>query len=279
MSKWWPTIVTALWGAYTIGVIVLLVFVQLTGQLSGKLLLPLTTIVFFLFSLAHAAWNLGPRNALLLLVTIFAISLLFESINIVSGGWVFGPLHYTPKLGIRAFDLVPLMIPMTWFTVGYLSLLVAERMLRPGPSAPGRTLKTALLAAAVLTAWDTGMDPIMVNKGYWVWEARGHYFGIPIRNYLGWLITSLCFFAVYLSLAEIPRPVPVGRDRRRMALMPPLAYALLWITNAVVNLDLGQTGPAIIGSVAMGPFAVYWLGSVYRENRAAKTKPGVRRRD
>jgi len=271
MKQFWPAIVTTFWGAYVIGIVVLVVFVQLTGILSGKLLLPLTTIVFFLFSLAHAIHYLGRRNASLLFGITFVVSLFFESFNLLSGGWVFGPLIYTHKLGIKFFDLVPLLIPVTWFTVGYLSLLIAERLLGREPLTTGRIIKLALLASVVMTAWDLGMDPMMVNKQYWIWQVDGYYFGIPLRNYLGWLMTAFCYFFAYFVASTRWRPAPWGPITRRITLLPPLAYALMWLSTTIVNLDLGLTGAGIVGFVAMGPFALFWLGKTYKEHPLART--------
>ena len=264
MKQFWPTLVTVLWGAYAIGTVVLVIFVQLTGLLSGKLLLPLTTIFFFLFSLTHAISTLGRRNALLLFGITFVVSLLFESVNLLTGGLVFGPLIYTHKLGLKVFELVPLLIPVTWFTVGYLSLLIAERMVGREQLTLGR-IKLALLAAVILTAWDLGMDPMMVSKQYWIWKVDGYYFGIPLQNYFGWLITSFFFFAAYLAISKRWHPSPWGPITRRMALLPPLAYALMLLSTTIVNLDLGLTSAGIVGFVAMGSFAVYWLDRVYKD--------------
>jgi len=268
MKQIWPTLVTTFWFAYVFGTIVLVVFVQLTGIISGKLLLPLTTIVFFLFSLAHAIYYLGRRNAALLFATTFIVSLFFESINLVSGGWVFGPLIYTHKLGFKVFELVPLLIPVTWFTVGYLSLLIAERLLGREQLTRERIIKLALLAAVILTTWDLGMDPMMVNKQYWTWKVDGYYFGIPLQNYLGWLVTSFCFFVVYFSISQRWRSAPWGPITRRMTLLPPLAYTLMWLSTTIVNLDLGLTGAGIVGSIAMGSFALVWLGKTFKDASA-----------
>ena len=275
MKQYWPTIVTAFWGAYAVGIIVLLVFVQFTGLLSGKLLLPLTTVVFFLFSLTHAIGYLGRRNALLLLGITFVVSLFFESFNLLTDGLLFGPLNYTHKLGFKLFGLVPLLIPVTWFTVGYLSLLIAERAMKRRPLTRCRIIKMALLAAVIMTAWDVGMDPMMVNKGYWIWKINGYYFGIPLRNYLGWLTTSFCYFVAYIAVAKRWRPAPWGAITRRMTVLPPLAYALMWISTTIVNLDLGQTGAGIIGFVAMGPFALYWLSTVFNDGSTQSNTSNV----
>ena len=36
-----------------------------------------------------------------------------------------------------------------------------------------------------MTAWDVGMDPMMVAAGNWIWETEGAYFGVPLQNYWG----------------------------------------------------------------------------------------------
>jgi uncharacterized membrane protein len=264
MKQIWPTLVTTFWLAYVIGTLVLVVFVQLTGIISGKLLLPLTTIVFFLFSLTHAIYYLGRRNAALLFSSIFVVSLFFESINLISGGWVFGPLTYTHKLGIKVFELVPVLIPVTWFTVGYLSLLIAKRMLGREQITPGGIFKQALLAAVIMTAWDLGMDPMMVHKQYWIWKVNGYYFGIPLQNYLGWLVTAFCFYVTYFAITRRWHAAPLGPITRQMTLLPPLAYMLMWLSTTIVNLDLGLTSAGIVGFIAMGFFTLVWLGKVYK---------------
>lgn len=40
------------------------------------------------------------------------------------------------------------------------------------------------------------MDPGMAAAGNWIWEHGGSYFGVPLHNYLGWLLTT---FLVYLG--------------------------------------------------------------------------------
>jgi len=275
MKQIWPTLITTFWLAYAIGTLILVVFVQLTGMLSGKLLLPLTTIVFFLFSLTHAVYYLGQRNAALLFGITFVVSLFFESINLLSAGWVFGPLTYTHKLGFKVFELVPLLIPVTWFTVGYLSLLITEHLLGRDQFTPGQITRLALLAAIILTTWDLGMDPMMVKKQYWIWRVDGHYFGIPLQNYLGWLVTAFCFFGIYLAASKRWRPNPWGPISRRMTLLPPLAFALMWLSTTVVNLDLGLTGAGIVGFISMGIFALYWLGKTINTPSIQSTSKGL----
>ena len=54
-----------------------------------------------------------------------------------------------------------------------------------------------------MTQWDVVMDPpeATISKA-WIWHDGGAHFGVPLSNYLGWLLTSWLFyqaFAIYLS--------------------------------------------------------------------------------
>jgi len=80
------------------------------------------------------------------------------------------------------------MIYPSWVTAR--ALLRGADMRRPAGMAA-----LALVAAMIMTAWDTVMDPGMSAAGNWVWEQGGAYFGVPLRNYAGWLLTTLLVYA------------------------------------------------------------------------------------
>src|SRR5512137_2300126 len=72
---------------------------------------PLLTLLAFIFAILHSYRTLGWRYALLLLVLTFGVSLLFECVGVATG-WIYGPYHYTDKLGSKFLGLVPLLIPV-----------------------------------------------------------------------------------------------------------------------------------------------------------------------
>jgi uncharacterized membrane protein len=258
---------SGLWACYAACMGLLVVFVQLLKVWPANPLFTLTSAVFFLFSINHALLNLGTRRALQLFVLTFTISLVFEGLNLVTGGWIFGPLQYTSKLGFKLFGLIPLLIPLTWFTVGYLSLCIAHRIFGGWPGTLWRRARLAALAAVVMTCWDLGMDPVMVAKGHWVWLQPGLYFGIPLHNFAGWWLTAFCFYLAWLAL---PAGGKAGAENKAEAghpLLAPTAYAITCISMTIANVDMGHMGPAIIGFVAMGTFALYWLREAGLNNR------------
>lgn len=53
------------------------------------------------------------------------------------------------------------------------------------------------LAASWMTAIDLLIDPLASGLlDYWKWQGKGSYYGVPIRNFLGWFLVSLILFAL-----------------------------------------------------------------------------------
>jgi putative membrane protein len=131
----------------------------------------------------------------------------------VRTGLIYGPYHYSNLLGPKLGD-VPVLIPLAWFMMIYPSWVTARVLLRGVDTRRAAGIAAlALVAAMVMTAWDTVMDPGMAAAGNWVWERGGAYFGVPLRNYAGWLLTT---FLVYCGAGLIWRGTGL-RDVRSSA--------------------------------------------------------------
>jgi uncharacterized membrane protein len=131
-------------------------------------------------------------------VALYVISLSSE-LSGVAFGFPFGPYYYTPTLGARWFDLVPLVIPLSWFMMAIPSYYIAAMAVPHGGA-----LSRIVLGALILTAWDVALDPAMsFATVYWRWEVDGAYYGMPWVNLAGWLFTSaLLMIALVLLRSE-----------------------------------------------------------------------------
>src|ERR1700721_2174766 len=159
------------------------------------------TLIFVGFSLTHC-WALeGAARTGMFFGISAVISYTMEEVG-VPPGLIYGAYHYSDMLGAK-LGHVPVIIPLAWFMMIYPSWMVARALLRgvDTNSIPGITALAAI-AAFVMTAWDVVMDPGMARAGNWVWENGGAYFGVPRRNYLGWLATT---FIVYWIVAWLWR--------------------------------------------------------------------------
>jgi putative membrane protein len=162
------------------------------------------TLVFVLFAVLHCARCEGWPRTGLFFATAAIVSYLLEEAG-VRTGLIFGPYHYSDMLGAK-LGHVPILIPLAWFMMIYPSWVTARALLRGVDTrTPSGIAVLALIAAMVMTAWDTVMDPGMSAAGNWVWEQGGPYFGVPLRNYFGWLLTT---FLVYCGAGLIWRRVP-----------------------------------------------------------------------
>ncbi|MGD0735076.1 MAG: carotenoid biosynthesis protein [Terracidiphilus sp.] len=169
------------------------------------------TLVFVLFAVLHCARCEGWRRTGLFFATAAVVSYALEETG-VRTGMIYGPYHYSDMLGPK-LGHVPVLIPLAWFMMIYPSWVTARALLRGVDTRTAAGMAAlALIAAMVMTAWDTVMDPGMAAAGNWVWEHRGGYFGVPLRNYFGWLLTT---FLVYCGAGLIWRATesPVSKTR------------------------------------------------------------------
>ena len=135
-------------------------------------------------------------KALWAFVAIYIVSLASELLG-TTYGIPFGAYSYTALLGAKWFDRVPLLIPLSWFTMSWACWVIARRR------ASG--IATVLVGTALLVAWDLLLDPAMSKvTSYWIWGDKGSYYGMPWTNLLGWGVTGLVLFMILSKLAPAP---------------------------------------------------------------------------
>jgi len=226
----------------------------LGGHVPG-IIVPIGTLTGFSFCLLHAGDRLGWKNTLLLLAFVFGVSLLFESLGVATG-LVYGPYHYTDKLGLKFLGLVPYLIAVAWFMMMYPSLVIAEWLIPFSWTGAKRLLSIAAIGGMIMTAWDVVMDPIMVAGNYWVWEVQGDFFGVPLQNYWGWWLTVFTTFVLYMLVTRNrPSAKEAGFDRLALA-----AFMITGYGNVINALTGGLGGPALAGFFALTPWVVLaWM--------------------
>lgn len=185
----------------------------------------------------YSAW--GWAQTLKTFAIVAVLSYLAELLGSTTG-FPFGKYHYTDLLQPQLAG-VPLLIPLAWMMMLPPAWAIAKTIL--GKSHPRWAF--VLLSALAFTAWDLFLDPQMVAWGFWVWEIPGQYFGIPLVNYLGWLLVS----ATLTWLAN-PKDLPIGPLS--------LVYVLTWLLQTIgQGIFWSQPGPALVGFLGSGLFV--WL--------------------
>jgi len=159
--------------------------------------------------LAYGTVIVGRRAMLIFFTVSVTLSLLFEFTG-TSFGWPFGNYEYTDLFGFKILGKVPPVIPLSWFSMGFSSFAIATVLVRKWSDSVNMW-PAILLGSAMLVAWDMVLDPAMSHPDlllqYWVWEDVGPYLGIPIVNFLGWMVTGIIFMAVSGYLDDRLRPI------------------------------------------------------------------------
>jgi lycopene beta-cyclase len=127
------------------------------------------------------AWSRYGRVSLVLFGVAFVFGVLVEAIGAATGV-PFGAYAYTAP-GPTLLG-VPLLVPLGWWAFTLIAIAVAPA---------GRALLVAPLA---LVAWDAGLDPLMVQQGFWAFDAGGAYHGVPISNFVGWFVAGFVLVAL-----------------------------------------------------------------------------------
>jgi putative membrane protein len=137
------------------------------------------------------------RRALFAFAAVYVVSLASELVG-TAYGVPFGPYSYTSLLGPKWFDLVPLLIPLSWFTMSWACWGIARQRTSGVPA--------ILLSTSLLVAWDLLLDPAMSKvTSYWVWGETGSYYGMPWSNLFGWAVTALVLFVILHKTVPEPR--------------------------------------------------------------------------
>jgi putative membrane protein len=208
--------------------------------------------------------TLGWGKTAIFAVVSCSLSLASELIG-TGFGWPFGNYAYTDFLGWKVLDRVPYTIPLSWFYMGLASYLLGG-LIAATFGLRRRTFWSLLLGAYLLTVWDLVLDPAMAHEDlrvqFWVWDETGAYFGMPIKNFIGWTGTGLLYMAVSrvlwreeIDFEAVPMRLPFAVYAANMGFAMVLSGGVgLWMP-IVLAVVLGLW-PAIVAITDRPPVAV-----------------------
>ncbi len=155
----------------------------------------------------------------------------FAEFGGTSVGIPFGHYQYSSLLGPKILDHVPYLVPTSWFVMAIMAYGTANYFFRDS-----RFLKV-LFGALMITAWDFALDPGMsYTASYWTWSTPGVYFGMPLFNPIGWMITgaTIIFAMDVLRTHEWIDNVPLKKQLFIYILNAFLPFAMLLVSGVWV---------------------------------------------
>lgn len=125
------------------------------------------------------------------LLAVYVLSLTSELLGTTTG-FPFGDYVYTSFLGVKWFNHVPILIPLSWFTMALPSWIMTGHLI----GWEGNKYVRWMLTGVLITVWDLALDPAMsFLVPYWEWGVEGAYYGMPFINLAGWFVTGVVLAA------------------------------------------------------------------------------------
>ncbi len=228
------------------------------AEMNGHLLLGTISLAVAVF--CHACLTYSFRDASVLFVLSFGISLVAEYAGI-HWGVPFGSRYiYHDDLLPRVAGDVPLFIPLAWFVLAYAPLVLLRRFRGDdGRNGGNQRLWTKVLLCSLgLVAADLFLDPLATSVQAWTWAEKGEYFGIPLLNYLGWLLVG---FLIYSGFFLLQRPGTIPAVERVFPIDVCFVVSCVCFTvlaQVALWQRLGSALPLVLTMTTMTPFFVYW---------------------
>jgi putative membrane protein len=215
------------------------------SQLSSLFAYEAQETLLFLFVVLHASLSNGWRGALAFALIGLAAGFGLEAVNQI-WGFPFGFVtHNTP--GPKPFG-VPLSVGVTYMINGWPAWVMARLIVRRQPDDVSALslLATPIIASFILVSVDYPFDPIGGTVfRTWTYHSPSGQFGVPLSNFLGWLLTGWLIFQLF-ALIE-PRFSPRRPARSKLYWLLP---SIVWIAQAMAFIPWFLAAPE--GQVSAG---------------------------
>lgn len=257
---------------------------------------------FFAFYLLAAVTHMGWRKTCYFTVAGYLIAFIseFSSINT---GIPYGWYYYIDTTSDRELWIagVPFFDSLSYVFLTYCSYTLA--LLTVSPIKVCRwdliTLETRkmrrsgsvlLLAAFYQTFLDIVIDPVALQGSRWFlgqiygYRESGIHFGVPVSNYVGWLIVSFLLVSALQCIDTVcvkgtAKPAGVANLPFR-AVLGPLLYVSVLLFNYGVTLMIGERLMALTGILMFTlPMLIVVVLLVRRVNRFSREELAEHLRD
>ena len=241
-------------------------------------------VFFFLAAFLAAAVHLigWPRTWRFCIIS-WATAFLSEFISTRTGvpfGWYY---YNGSTIGQELYILnIPFMASVSFSFLLFAAYCMALCLLLPEerslslPSSPlvhlhfgsvSRSSRTILILSSLLFALiDMVIDPVALRGERWFlgsiyyYDAPGIHFGVPVTNYLGWIVVGLIALSIYFFFDRRLPPLPAhsGRSTSQRLLVGVGLYYLVLAFNLSVAFWIGEWHIAIISVLMYLPITA-WL--------------------
>ncbi len=227
---------------FLITAVALLIAAYFPAKLSiSPQMAPISGIFIILMSLpcyvALVKW-LGLKSSLTLIfiLSIYAISI--ETIAIITG-FPYSHFQYTELIGFKILGYTPYTVPFAYVPLFLGCFYMASLNTH-------EKWKIILLTTFLVLVADMVLDPAAVALKFWIYESQGIFYGVPLMNFLGWILSG--FISSLITMYFL-------KDRINDLSKPNALISSLFLILAfwsAVCLYIGLIIPALIGFIFVG---------------------------
>jgi bisanhydrobacterioruberin hydratase len=148
--------------------------------------------------IAMIIW-LGWKKGLISIIILSIYTLGIETFAILTG-FPYSPFHYTELIGMKLFGYTPFTLPFYYVPLFMGCIYLANQYWQEGLPYWKNMLKLVIIIALLVLTADLILDPAAVSLNFWVYEYTGIFYGVPLQNFLGWILTGSIAALIGLSL-------------------------------------------------------------------------------
>lgn len=144
--------------------------------------------IIFALPLVFILFRSYPFAKIFLLLTLLSFfALTIETVGVLTG-FPYGHFIYTDLFAFKLFETTPIIVPFGWIpiVVGAYSLVQKFGF--------NSAKKSYLVFIALILLTDAIVDPGAVKLGMWAYRDGGVYYGVPLSNFLGWILSGTVAF-------------------------------------------------------------------------------------
>lgn len=189
-------------------------------------------------------WSDGAK--LVGILGVYALSI--ETFALITG-FPYGHFGYSEHLGYKLFGYVPWTVAFAWTPLMLCAYAAARSLF-------ASRVKRIICSTFLLVVFDLIIDPGAVKLGFWQYPS-GVYYGVPVSNYLGWIVSGAIGSAIMEAAVSyfrplLPPPVQLGSS----------AFFIMFFWTAFAAFA-GLAIPAAIGGALAMAMYLWWRRSYY----------------
>jgi isopentenyl-diphosphate delta-isomerase type 1 len=207
----------------------------------------LSSVNVLLFALpsfwALKMW-LGWSDAAKLVAVLGLYAISVETFAVFTG-FPYGHFGYSDHLGFKLFDAVPWTIAFAWTPLMLCAYTAARSLLIS-------RFRRLVCSTFLLLAFDLVVDPGAVTLGFWQYSDGGVYYGVPVSNFLGWIVSGAVGSAITEGVISyfrplLPPPVQIGSS----------AFFIIFFWTALAAVSGLGVPAAMGGGIAIAMYLWY----------------------